>query len=257
MYYYLFYSFLLYSFFGWVLEVLFHIYTQKKFVNRGFLYGPICPIYGSTAVLLITFLVPFSSNILYLFIGGAIAASIIEFTTGYLMEMFFNTKWWDYSDEKFNVKGYICLKFSIIWGIISIVFIRFINPHVSELTYWVIEHSGQVLYTALLALLIIDATLTINSLISFRKLFVELQEVIVEIRSNMDKLLEKAITSEARVNIQQRIGYLEEVRGRLIKRVSLRHRILLNAYPRISSRRFGTAIEEIKKKLENIRKKRM
>lgn len=257
MYYYLFYSFIIYSFFGWVLEVLFHIYTQKKFVNRGFLYGPLCPIYGSTAIFLIIFLVPFSSNLLYLFIGGAIVASVIEFITGYLMEMFFNTKWWDYSDEKFNVKGYICIRFSIIWGIISIVFIRFINPHVSKITYWIIDHSGEVLYTVLLAILIVDVTLTINSLISFRKLFIELQEIIVEIRNNMDKLLEKAITSEARINIQQRIGYLEEARERLIRRVSLRHRILLNAYPRISSRRFGTAIEEIKKKLEKIKNREM
>jgi uncharacterized membrane protein len=233
------------------------MYTQKKFVNRGFLYGPLCPIYGSTAALLILLLVPFEGNYFYLFLGGAVIASVIEFITGYLLEVSFNTKWWDYSDEKYNIKGYVCLKFSIIWGILSIVFIRLINPHVSKLTYWIMKHFGEIGYTVILVILISDIALTINSLINFRQLFIELQDVMVEIRNNMDKLLEKAITNEAKINIQQRLYSLEDIRERLINRISFRHRIMLNAYPHITSRRFGTAIEEIKKKLEKIRNKEM
>lgn len=255
-YYYLFYSFIIYAFFGWLLEVMYHIYIQKRFINRGFLFGPICPIYGISAVLFIVLLTPIRDNLLLLFIGGTVVASIVEYITGYLLEKSFNTKWWDYSDERFNMKGYICLKFSVIWGMLSVIFIRFVNPGVSRLTYLVIAQFGEVLYNIILILLIIDSTHTINSLISFRKLFIELEEAIMETRENMDKLMEKAISHETRIHIQQRIIHLEEIRERIAGKLSFRHRYMLHAYPRITSKRFGSAIEEIRERFDKFGLKR-
>lgn len=248
MYYYLFYSFAIYAFLGWVLEVLFHIYTQKKFVNRGFLHGPVCPIYGSTAVVLIVLLSSHSNNFIYIFFVGALAGSIVEFVTGYLLEMFFKAKWWDYSDEKFNLYGYVCLKFSILWGFLSIVFIKVINPFISQFTYWIISYFGQVLYNVILILLIADIVLTINSLITLKRLFNEIQETIAETRTNMDKLMEKTISGESREIIQQRISHLIDIKERLTRRISLKHKSMLRAYPQITSKKFDAALKEVKEK---------
>lgn len=251
-YYYLFYSFIVYAFIGWILEVIYHIYTDKKFINRGFLFGPVCPIYGVSAVLFIVLLTPLkNSSMLLIFAIGAIVASVVEFITGYLMEILFNAKWWDYTDEKYNIKGYICLKFSLIWGVIALIFIKVINPHVSTVTYWLINTFGEVLYNILLILLIADIVHTINSLIAFKKLFVELQEILVETKNDMDKLKEE-ISAETKANLQERIEYLGDIKERISKRVSFRHKILLKAYPRIKSKRFDFAVEELKKKIEKI-----
>lgn len=116
------------------------------------------------------------------------------------MELLFSTRWWDYTDERFNIKGYICLKFSIVWGILSIIFIKFINPHVSKMTYFAIEHFGEVFYNILLVILIVDIVLTVNSLIAFNKVFTELQEVLLETKSNMDKLIEKNLEQGVKRN---------------------------------------------------------
>lgn len=251
MYYYLFYSFIIYALIGWTLEVVFHMFTKKKFINRGFLYGPLCPIYGVSAVFFIVFLTPIKNNSILIFIGGALVASIVEFITGYVMEMLFNAKWWDYTDEKFNIKGYICLRFSAIWGGIAVIFIKIINPRVSIITYAVISQFGEVIYNILLVALISDIVLTINSLITFKQVFVELQEILVETKNNMDKL-KGTINIDSRVSIQDRINHLSDLRERLSSRVSMRHKTLLRAYPQISSKKFDTAIEDLKNRLEKI-----
>jgi len=253
-YYYLFYSFILYSLLGWIIEVVYHFYKQKKFVNRGFLHGPLCPIYGSTAVLLIIVVKVFGDSFYSIFLGGVTLASLMELVTGYVLEMIFNTKWWDYSKERLNFKGYICLRFSLIWGLLALVFIILINPNFSKLTYWTMNNLGEVFYNVILIFLVVDIALTINSMIAFKKLFMELQEVLLETRNNMDKLMERTLNAENKYHVKQRINYLGELRDRISDKVSLRHRSMLRAYPHITSKRFGTAIEEVKKKLEKINK---
>lgn len=253
-YYYLFYSFILYSLLGWIIEVVYHLYKEKKFVNRGFLFGPLCPIYGSTAVLLIILVKLFGDSVYTIFLGGVILASLMELVTGYVLEVLFNTKWWDYSEERLNFMGYICLKFSLIWGVLALVFVKLINPNISRLTYLIMNNFGEVLYNIILILLVADIVHTINSMIEFKKLFVELQGVLLETKNNMDELMERTLKGERKNHIKQRISYLGELKDRLSDRVSLRHKSMLRAYPHITSKRFGTAIEEIKKKLEKINK---
>lgn len=251
MYYYYFYSFIIYSFIGWTMEVLYHIYKEKNFVNRGFLFGPLCPIYGVTSVLLIFFLTPYSKNMIYLFFGGFLLASLIEYVTGYIMEKLFNAKWWDYSNEKYNLKGYVCLKFSFIWGIMSLAFIKIINPSVSKITYLFTNEMGKILYNIILILLIIDIVITVNGLITFRKLFIELEEVISETRANIEKLNISSISKEIRETIQTRLGILNEVKEGLSQKITMKQRLLLKAFPNIKSSRFQTAIEDLRKRLNN------
>lgn len=252
MYYYYFYSFIIYSFIGWVTEVFYHIYKLKNFVNRGFLYGPICPIYGGTAVLLIFFLTPYSNNAIIIFLGGALIASIIEYITGFAMEELFNAKWWDYSDEKFNLKGYICLKFSLFWGAMSLLFIKYVNPVISNITYYIMNNFGEVLYNILLILFVIDVVLTINGLVTFKKLFSELQEVIIERAENLEKLHITSLNKEIKDEISERLQVLHEINDRLLTRISVKQRHLLKAFPHISSNKFQKALEDLVSKINNI-----
>lgn len=102
--------FFIYAFLGWVSECIYCSIGHKKIINRGFLNGPVCPIYGFGALIVIFFLKRYENNVLELFLYGIIVTSILEYITGYLLEMIFNTTWWDYSRKKFNIKGRVCLK---------------------------------------------------------------------------------------------------------------------------------------------------
>ena len=102
--------FFIYSFMGWILEEIYAFYIHKKFINRGFLMGPLCPLYGVGCLALTFILHKFSNNILLLFVLSMIICSAIEYLIGYLLEKIFSLRWWDYSDEKYNLDGRICLK---------------------------------------------------------------------------------------------------------------------------------------------------
>ena len=108
--------FLIYAFLGWCTEVAFAAVTRGKFVNRGMANGPICPIYGFGVLAVLFCLQPFRGNFFLLFLGSVVVTSLLELVTGWALEKFFHDKWWDYSNEPFNIKGYICLRFSILWG---------------------------------------------------------------------------------------------------------------------------------------------
>lgn len=117
VYNYLWY-FVIFSFLGWCMEVAYHTVCCGDFSNRGFLNGPVCPIYGVGAVSVIACLRPVEDSMVLLFIFATVITSVLEFITGYVLEKIFHTKWWDYSNTPFNIMGYICLKFSLCWGIV-------------------------------------------------------------------------------------------------------------------------------------------
>ena len=120
--------FIIYAFIGWCTEVAYAALNTGKFVNRGFLNGPYCPIYGCGVVVVVACLTPLKDNIVVLFIGSFLLTTIIEFLTGLVLEKIFHNKWWDYSDLPFNIKGYICLKFSIYWGIACTFVMKIVHP---------------------------------------------------------------------------------------------------------------------------------
>ena len=123
-------DFLVYSFLGWVLEVVFHASKLGKIVNRGFLNGPVCPVYGFGMVGPLMLLQSISSadtvedtNVFVLFFICMLFGSAVELLAGWLLDVIFHMRWWDYSDEPFNLHGYICLRFSLLWGVGGIVVI--------------------------------------------------------------------------------------------------------------------------------------
>lgn len=125
--------FMFYSFFGWCVEVVFTLYKDKTLVNRGFLMGPYCPIYGYGCVLIILLLKRYLNDPFALFVMSVVICSILEYVTSYLMEKLFKARWWDYSDRKFNINGRICLETLIPFGIMGCIIMYLINPFIVNL----------------------------------------------------------------------------------------------------------------------------
>ena len=128
----LFSLFIIYSFIGWIIEVFWSLFVHKKLVNRGFLIGPYCPIYGIGCLLLIILLNRFKSNVVVLFFMSIVVCSFLEYFTSYLMEKLFKARWWDYSDSKFNINGRICAGTMIPFGVLGVLVVYFLNPFLSK-----------------------------------------------------------------------------------------------------------------------------
>ncbi len=120
--------FFVYAVLGWCTEVAYAAVCTGKFVNRGFLNGPACPIYGFGAVLIVLLLTPVQDNVPLLFLGAVVVTSALEYGTGYVLEKIFHERWWDYSDLPFNLSGYVCLKFSLLWGLACLLVMKMLHP---------------------------------------------------------------------------------------------------------------------------------
>ena len=125
--------FFLYSLFGWTYETTLCSITERKFVNRGFLNGPYCPIYGAGALLVIV-LFGKMTNPFQLFLCSAVVTCVLEYLTSYCMEKLFHAKWWDYSSHRFNLHGRICLEGGLIFGLLSVLIVLFVHPFVGKMT---------------------------------------------------------------------------------------------------------------------------
>ena len=207
--------FFIYSVFGWVLESVYKTISEKKFVNSGFLYGPICPIYGTGAILMILFLSSFKNNIFLLFLVGFVVLSIWEYFVGWLLEALFNTKYWDYTQNKFNIKGRVCLANSVIWGILGVVFIGFLHPILNAQIIKVPQ--VILLYTniVLVFFIIIDIVISVirvNSMNSALDKFKNIGEIIKEKLEELTNLREaKNITINPIKEIKQ--STIEKIEG--------------------------------------------
>ena len=124
--------FFIFAFIGWLMETIYAIFTLGHFVKRGFLYGPICPIYGYGALMLILFLAKYRKNNLKLFVYAAIIFSAFEYVVSYGLDALFAMHWWDYTNKFFNLNGRITLSFSVAWGLIAILFINHIYPFLKK-----------------------------------------------------------------------------------------------------------------------------
>lgn len=135
---------IIYSFFGWVWETCYVSVKSGKFVNRGFINGPLCTIYGFGAVSVYVILRPFSDNLLYLYLGGVVVATALEYVTAVLMESIFHTSWWDYSDNKFNFQGRICLGASLGWGAFTVILFKVLHPFVESIVILYPVYVGEI-----------------------------------------------------------------------------------------------------------------
>ena len=120
--------FFIYSFAGWLLETVYAYVVLGHFDNRGFLIGPICPIYGFGMLILTVGLSKYKDSNIKLFLIASVVLTYFEYVAGFVLDVIFNLKWWDYSNDFLNINGRICLPFAFVWGIIAIIVIRFIHP---------------------------------------------------------------------------------------------------------------------------------
>ena len=185
--------FLIYSFAGWCGEVAVAAVRKHKFINRGFVNGPLCPIYGVGAVIFGIFLPGLEQQLFFLFLGGMILATFLEYMTGRLMERIFHRKWWDYSGERFQVDGYICLNSSLLWGLCAVLMILFLNPLlcgvIALLPGWIGLPAGL----GSLVLLGIDCAGSTVAVLNLHKKVTRITEITAELHKT-STFLENALT---------------------------------------------------------------
>ncbi|MBO4991843.1 MAG: hypothetical protein J6E42_06780 [Firmicutes bacterium] len=237
--------FAIYAFLGWCAEVAYAAMCQGKFVNRGFLNGPYCPIYGCGVVLVIGLLTPLKGNKLILFVGSVLLTSALEWITGFVLEKVFHDKWWDYSDVPFNLNGYICLKFSILWGFACMFILEIFHPTVEALVGWIPAKLGWPLVVILLAAFFADACVTARSILRLNQRLEHMEEIAEKMREISDHIGEEI--SENVLELMEKKKEYEE----LAQRRSYVHDRLMKAYPGMRSNRHGKALEDVRRRLEN------
>ena len=160
--------FIMFSFFGWVSEVLYvGIFHEHKFVNRGFLYGPICPVYGFGGVVILLLPPSLYHTWIPLYFASMILCTVVEYLVSWIMERMFHARWWDYSHYKFNINGRICLLNSVLFGFMGLGVIHFVYPYMLQLLDWlgafVTKTSSDIIGIGLG----IDMVATIRKLVDF------------------------------------------------------------------------------------------
>lgn len=153
--------FLIYSFLGWCTEVCFAAVTTGKLVNRGFLNGPVCPIYGFGMLAVLACLTPAGDNAALLFLGGMLLTSLIELVGGWVLYKAYHTRWWDYSDRPFNLGGFICLEFSILWGLGTVLILRVVHPAIAAAAMAIPHKAGWIIMALLYCLYAADLIVTL------------------------------------------------------------------------------------------------
>jgi len=180
--------FFIYAFLGWCTEVIYAAVKTGKFVNRGFLNGPYCSIYGLGVILVIYLLEPVKDNIFYMFLGSIFITSSIEFIGGFALEKIFHQKWWNYDDMPFNICGYICPMFSLVWGLACLVVVDRIHPVVLYLVNWIPQMASNVLLIIIASLFIIDLIATVKSILKLNKKLEIIDGITLKIRETSDNI---------------------------------------------------------------------
>ena len=183
--------FFLYAFLGWCVEVAFVAVTCGRVVNRGFLNGPVCPIYGFGMLGVLYLLQPVEENLLLLFLGGMVLASALELAGGWALNRLFHTRWWDYSNEPFNLGGYICLKFSLMWGLGTVMVVRLVHPALYDLFLWIPRRLGVGLEVVLTLIFLADLAATVVMVMGLERDLKELHELAGTLRRGSDMLTQK------------------------------------------------------------------
>ena len=265
--------FLIYAFLGWCSEVAFAAVNKGKFVNRGFLNGPVCPIYGFGMLIVVTALWGLKGNLILLFLGSAALTTALEFVTGFVLEKFFHDKWWDYSDMPFNIKGYICLKFTVLWGLAATFIVGAVHRFVYMLIVKMPTVPGIILLSVFAAAFITDFVITVTELAKMPKKLGALLEAEKALRAISDKIGEnisdttiaaKEKGSEIAVENKPKIDELkaeyekkkQEFSAAFEKR-NFVHRRIVKAFPNLKNGRYSAVYERaiaLKKKATNWKK---
>ena len=248
--------FFIYSFLGWVCESIYCSCLQKKVINRGFLNGPVCPVYGVGALIIITGLWSYRDSMIAVFVMGVILTSLLEYVTATILEKLFHAKWWDYSKHKFNINGKVCLLNSTMFGFMSLFVIEILHPFVIDVlskmnslvlfVFLILAMMSMIGDLVVTAKALNSLTVRVDSLTSIvddmkkihakfklyedeeftRKLRISPEEVAQKLKSMSEKYGD--------LRVQEKIDEIQE-KFKHIKRKTFVHRRLLNAFPNMRS----------------------
>lgn len=260
--------FLIYAFLGWCAEVAFAAVHKGKFVNRGFLNGPVCPIYGVGMLVVVTFLWGLRSNLILLFLGSAGLTTALEYATGWILEKFFHDKWWDYSDKPFNVKGYICLEFTILWGLAAAFIVGAVHPFVFILIKKTPFELGVILMAVFLAAFVTDLVITVTALAKLPKKLNAMLEAEKALKAISDKIgeniSETAINAKAKGDelVEENRPKIEELKAEYEQKAAeykrqfesrgFVHKRIFKAFPNLKSGRYKAVFERFADKKEKL-----
>ena len=180
--------FFVYGFLGWCTEVAFAAFKSGRFVNRGFLNGPVCPIYGFGLVGVVLLLAPLKGNLWLLFVGSFVITTLIELVTGFLLEKLFHAKWWDYSGMPLNIGGYVCLLFSLIWGVACMAIVLWVHPPIYGLVHRLPKLLTNILDGVFLATLAVDLAATVATIRKLSRRLARITLLADEIHTLTDEL---------------------------------------------------------------------
>ena len=214
--------FLIYSFIGWIMEICVTFYKSKKIINRGFLIGPYCPIYGYASIIMILYLNHYKDNPLTVFLLAVVICTFIEYIISYIMEKLFNARWWDYSNYKFNINGRVCLINAFFFGILGTFLVYYANPFFENI---LLKINTNTLNTISLILMILFTTDFITSMYATFKL-----------KSSINKI-NKDNTEEFKKKFR------EKIENKILSRR------ILKAYPKYKNN-IIKKIEEYRQKIE-------
>lgn len=242
----LFLLFIIYSFLGWFMEVCVALHDEKKLINRGFLIGPICPIYGIGVILILTLLHRYMDDPVVLFVMAVLVCSFLEYFTGYIMEKLFKARWWDYSHKKFNINGRICLDNLVAFGVLGLLVMYVINPFILGVLNKFNGLFINVLAIILLVLLLTDLCVSLKIISGFKNVAKSIkkdntEEITKKVREMLvsrgglykrlvsafnfeasEKLI-KDFTTKVRDGASKAVSKLEKEKNRKIKEIEVEY----------------------------------
>lgn len=254
--------FFIYGFLGWCTEVAFAAAKEQRFVNRGFLNGPICPIYGVGVMAVVLLLTPYKNNILILYAASIIVVTALEWITGFILEKLFHSKWWDYSHMPLNLNGYVCLLFSLIWGVACVIIVKWIHPLIFKGISFLPKWLGTTLLIILMGIILVDVYVTVANILRMNRHLAKMEEIAAELRKIADEL--GANISENILGAIERKddlaegmqGYSEELKKRADELKEKYHDIkfknarsvrrILRAFPRMHSGKYKESMDDLR-----------
>lgn len=260
--YEIFWYFVIYAVLGWVVEVCFCSINTGGFVNRGFLNGPVCPIYGFGMVAVLVCLWPLRHNIPVLYAGAVLLTSALELVTGWVLKKLFHTSWWDYSNMRFNLGGYICLRFSLVWGVGATLVVKLVHPAVAALVALVPHTAGGVLAVPVAALFVCDLVITVLGIAHMNQDIGRIDDIVRAMRAGSDILAENigdtALAVDRKVSEAKpaAAARLDIARAELLDRRRLVAMRLMKAFPHMRSTRYAEGFERIRQWAEEEKQKR-
>lgn len=180
--------FFIYSFIGWVWESCYVSVRKHRWVNRGFMHGPMLPLYGSGALVVLVSTISVRENMALVFLLGMLAATVLEYFTGAAMERIFHVRYWDYSNQKLNIHGYICVSSSLCWGGFSVLLVRVVHLPIETAVLKIPPAVAEAIAFVLAVTAAVDLTQSFNEAMDLKRILVQLEESREQIRKIQEKL---------------------------------------------------------------------